>query len=244
LLIAVIVAATLRVRHSQHPAAWTGYGLLWGLEILTNAAFASTLPFVVLWLAYELRRAKRAWIRLPLYAALTAALVCTPWTIRNYSALHAFVPLRSNFGLELWRFNNPVYPSHPTNSAAELNKYVQMGEIAYFQEKKHEAVEFIRAHPRQFLSATKRRALFFWIVGWREGLLFALSNMALTALTFAGLCLLYLSTRSAFWLFALFPVIFPLPYYVTLSSLLYRHAIDPILIVLAAFAIYRTRQHV
>ena len=135
LLIAALILATLLVRCSRRSSAWIGYGFLWGLEVLTNAAFASVFPFVLLWLARELRDAKSSWIRLPLYSALATTLACTPWTVRNYFALHAFVPLRSNFGLELWRFNNPGPPYHPARDAIELRKYIQMGEVAYMREK-------------------------------------------------------------------------------------------------------------
>jgi 4-amino-4-deoxy-L-arabinose transferase-like glycosyltransferase len=237
-LLAVLLLATLRVRQSQKAGVWVCYGFLWGIELLTNPSFLSTLPFVFLWLARELYIAKRSWFRFPFIAGLAIVLTCLPWTIRNYVAFHTLVPLRSNFGLELWRFNNSGGDLHPSSSSEDLNKYIRLGEIAYMQEKKQEAVASILSHPYKFLTVTKWRAASFWIVGWHNNsLIVALSNMALTMLVPVGLFFLYLSKRREFWLFVIFPLFFPLAYYVTISSVTYRHPIDPALIMTAAFAI-------
>ncbi len=107
LLAACILFATLKILRSDRSSRWTGYGLLWGFELMTNAAFASIVPFLLVWLALRLRAARRAWIRLPGLAPAALVPVCAPWTIRNYAVFHTWVPLRPNFGFELWRFNNP-----------------------------------------------------------------------------------------------------------------------------------------
>ena len=46
---------------------WVGYGLLWGFELMTNAAFASIAPFLLVWLALYLR------VSAPINRQLTAA---------------------------------------------------------------------------------------------------------------------------------------------------------------------------
>ena len=239
LLAAWLLDATLRVRESRRFGAWLVYGVGWGAEVLTNASFASILPFTILWLARDLYRARRPWVRFPLIASFAVILAVAPWTVRNYQVFHALVPLRSNFGLELWRFNNAGLPLHPVSSPAELKKYVQLGELAYMKEKKQEAFRFIRSHFHKFLLGVRWRFIFFWIVGLHGNpLSFSLSNLALTALVPVGMAFLYLRRRNEFALFLLFPLIFPVVYYVTLSSILYRHAIDPVLIVIAAFGVF------
>lgn len=62
LLAASILFATFEVLRSDRFSQWTGYGLLWGLQLMTNAAFASIAPFVLIWLALRLRPARRRWI--------------------------------------------------------------------------------------------------------------------------------------------------------------------------------------
>jgi 4-amino-4-deoxy-L-arabinose transferase-like glycosyltransferase len=238
LLIAAILWTTLLIRHAQSVTAWAGFGVLWGAELLTNASFASVLPFVFIWLGRELYASKRAWIRLPLIAGFAVVLTCAPWMVRNYVVLHAFVPLRSNFGFELWRFNGGK-GLHPLSSREELNEYVHYGEIGYMIEKKQKAFAYIPSHLHAFAIATRWRIIFFWIVGWRgNNVFFALSNMLLTGLVPLGLLFLYSYRREEFWLFLTWPLVFPLVYYVTIASILYRHAMDPVIITIAAFAIY------
>jgi hypothetical protein len=237
LLLAVLVLSTLAIRLSNEGNRWCGYGLLWGVELLTNPSLATMIPFVFLWLTWELRKQRRQWFRLPAYAAISLILVCTPWMIRNFLVLHTFVPLRSNFGLELWRFNNPTPGPHPTSSSAELAKYVQMGEVAYMKEKKTEAVQFIRDHPREFLHASKKRVLYFWIRGRKDGAFLAFTNLGFVMLLPIGLFFMARKNFAHFVLFAMFPIVFPLIYYMTLSSTTYRHAIEPVLTVIAAIGL-------
>src|SRR6266480_6235145 len=102
LLAACILFAALKILRSDRSSRWTGYGLLWGFELMTNAAFASIAPFLLVWLALRLRAARRAWIRLPGLAAAALVLVCAPWTIWNYAVFHTWVRCArisaSNFG--------------------------------------------------------------------------------------------------------------------------------------------------
>jgi hypothetical protein len=247
LLAACILFATFKILRSDRSSRWTGYGLLWGFELMTNAAFASIAPVLLVWLALRLRAARRAWIRLPGLAAAALVLVCAPWTIRNYAVFHTWVPLRPNFGFELWRFNNPAGPLHPTGDPPELALYVRLGETAYNREKKAEAFRIIRARPGTFAATTAHRIKEFWggaesnsastVVKWaghwRSRALLA-TNLGLIVLTMGGLSFAWFRQREVFCPLVLFPLVFPLVYYITVSETVYRYPIDPILIVLAA----------
>ena len=118
LLVATIVWATLELPGSQRTIAWIGYGLLWGLTLMTSATLASLLPLLLGWLAYRRHKQGSPWLAKPLLAAAVAVLCCVPWTARNYEVFHAFVPLRSILGLQLWVGNNPDaqdrWPAHTT----------------------------------------------------------------------------------------------------------------------------------
>jgi len=78
-----------------------GAGALFGLATLTRETVLYFLPFAALWLAW--RRAggvRRAGVFLA-----TALVVVVPWTVRNYLAFDAFVPVSASGALNLWQGN-------------------------------------------------------------------------------------------------------------------------------------------
>ena len=163
LLAAIILWATLAIEKSERWRDWVGYGLLWGVTLLTNVTLISLLPLLLGWLICRRRKTslsfhdslglvKTTLAKLAL-ALGVALLCCVPWTIRNYHVFHRVVPLRSTLGLQLWIGNNENPQEawkeelHPIFNSAERARYIRMGEIEYMREKQSEAIEFILAHP-------------------------------------------------------------------------------------------------
>ena len=75
-----------------------------------------------------------------LLSCLVLLCVMLPWIIRNERALHAFVPTRSNMGVELDESLKPEHDAFPYGTALplwpgdpEFKRYVAMGEIRYAQ---------------------------------------------------------------------------------------------------------------
>ncbi len=254
LMAALILWATLAIPESQRARNWIGYGLLWGMGLMINAAILSLAPFLFLWMALKLRRQGRRWIQLPALATLAMCLVCVPWTVRNYVVFQKLIPLRSNFGLELWLGNNDQVPDtwagflHPNDYEPERIKYVRMGEIAYMKEKQHEAFQFMLAHPTDELRFFWRRFADNWIGTWDplqdiwhtlaiRGKLIIGSYVFLAMFGLVGILLLSRTKNPYTFPIAMFPLIFPIIYYVTHSSVRYRHPIDPAMIVLTAYAL-------
>jgi len=236
------VAFSPRTRREE----WLLFGLLWGLIALTNPSLLSWLPFCGLWLLVVQFRAQQ--IAKPLWAAAAAAAICllvlSPWVIRNYVVFHRFIPLRSNFGAELrmgngdnavglWRFW-----MHPSSNVLERQKFQQMGEIAYVQMKKTEAVDFIRSNPALFAKLCLKRAVYYWYgtprdtgfelltLGRNVG--FLLSSI----LAFAGLWAMWRRRHPATFLFASLLFAVPLIYYVTFPHPRYRAPIEPEMLIL------------
>src|SRR5262249_21721418 len=155
------------------PLPWTGYGLFWAFAALTNPALCVLLPFFVFWLARQRRKNGLPSRQLVERTALFFLLALLPWTIRNYRAMNAFVPVKSNFGLELWLGNNPAVKHigsrelHPGSSPVALIPLLKNGEIKYNRLKGKEAMEFIRANPGAFLRLTFERVLDTW-TSWYE----------------------------------------------------------------------------
>lgn len=257
LLLATLLWATLELAESRRLLDWFLYGLLWGLALLTNPAVALLFPVLLAWAAYHTRDSERAAMRFvkPALAAALALICCFPWTIRNYVQFHKFIPLRSNFAFELYIGNNENYDDqHRPRPGVitqdhEIVRYLHMGETAFMEEEKRKAVAFIIAHPRIETWLVRQRFVDFW-TGTATPLetlrqadslwlrLILLCNDAAPLCAFFGVVVL-LATKNAYALPTVTePLIFPLLYYVTHTSLRYRHPIDPAVLLLAAIGVH------
>ena len=153
LLAVTILWATLALNDSPTFRNWCAYGLLWGVALMTNATLGALLPFLLAWLAYRAHQTNQRWAAKTTVAMLLVFLCCVPWTIRNYSVFHTFVPLRSVLGLQLWLGNNDHTQDifrgdlHPIYNADERDHYIALGEIAYMEEKKDAAIDYMIEHP-------------------------------------------------------------------------------------------------
>jgi hypothetical protein len=248
-----VIWATLRLPESRRIAGWCWYGLLWAVTLMANAALLSLLPLCLAWAAWRSHETKRACA-----AAAVVVLCCVPWTIRNYEVFHAFVPLRSVLGLQLWVGNNPdakpmwLGGQHPIHETAEREKYVEMGEIAYMRQKKQNAIAYIFSHPAREAELIGGRFVMFWSGGaehpiddfmhdrsawFRYVLIF---NVCASVGAFAGIVAMFLSRNKYALPVAIGPIVFPLAYYMTLALPRYRHPIDPTMMLLFAFALRAT----
>ena len=247
--------------HNNHSSAipwdWIGYGLLWGLAVMTTATLIGLLPFLLGWIAYRRWNKGLPWVKKSALAVGLLALCCAPWTVRNYEVFHAFVPMRSILGLQLWVGNNPQAKSiwlgtqHPIHDSAERARYVAMGEIAYTQHKERAAIRYMLAHPAREIYLTWKRFLEFWSGGtpapigdlfrsrsaWFDFVL--LFNLITAIGALAGIIALF--RRRSVYLFplAVFPVVFPWAYYLTVVMPRYSLPIGPAIMLLSVAAISR-----
>ncbi len=162
LLVLAFVLQALRVEERPTTMRAAGLGCLLGLAILTRAVFLAFLPFVLLWAAavWGVRTARA--YRVFGLAALTAALVVSPWTIRNYLVFHAFVPVQSNGGMVFWAGNNPhsdggmVWPTRKTWTATPPPDDNMYGWRALSVDQENAlyvrtALAWIREHPGDYV---------------------------------------------------------------------------------------------
>ncbi len=153
--------------------------------------------------------------------------------------MHSFIPLRDNFGYELWVGNHPGGNGdtngamNPMLNAEEREAFLAMGELRFLQERGEQAEDYIRAEPRLFVRRTLKRVWEFWM-GTAQGR--GPSTAVLFFPACAGLALLW-KRRQLFLLYALPLIFYPLPYYVTHADVRYQYVIDPLLVILAAYAI-------
>lgn len=255
LLAALLLWLTLEIVDSSRPLRWFGYGFLWGLSLLTEPALGALLPFLLGWLIYRSSLKKLAAWKFPALSFVIVILCCLPWIIRNCSAFHRLIPLRSNFAFELWIGNNDIFDPHATHGIQRITRfeqsrrYAQLGETAFMDEKWRLATGFIRTHPALEVRLTTRRITATWL-GTEHPLADFLStdsllarilficNFLLVVATIAGSSRLLLRRSAYAFPVFVFPVFFPLVYYVTHTSFRYRHPIDPILVILSVIAFF------
>jgi hypothetical protein len=253
LLGATLLWATLELAESERLRDWCGYGLLWGFTLMTNPALGSLLPPLLGWAAYRAWRRRSLRPARPALALGIAVLCCLPWTIRNYAVFHRLVPLRSNFPLELYIGNNenyddkhPRYPP-PISKERETVRYFRMGEMPFMDEEMHKAVKFIVSHPRvELILFAERFAAFWGGIARPVGTFLTTDSLLIRGLILCaalsgigalfGIVVLVRRRSPCAFPLAAFPVVFPLLYYVTHTSLRYRHPIDPVVLLLTAVA--------
>ena len=257
-LAAALLWATLSVADSWRARDFALYGLLWGISLLTNPSLGALLPFLLGWMAYLQLRGGR--VRLtPLLIVLAVLLACClPWTIRNAAQFHRLIPVRANFPYELWSGNNEIFDEHSRavnriTRYEQTRRYAQLGENAFLGEKWQKATEFIRTHPALYMRLFGRRIVATWLgveSPWqafsRSDSLLVRAILLWNAITLLGLAagLLRLWTARNPFLFpvAVFPLVFPITFYIAHTSLRHRHPCDPIIALLVAVAFFGGRR--
>ena len=242
-----------RLEDSSRARDWLLFGLLGGITALTEPVTLAVVPLLGLWTLYRRYRKRQPW-RVPMLAAGLAALaVLAPWIARNYTTFHRFIPVRSGFGLELYIGNNGYSTRwvnsalHPNHSDAELAEYERVGEIAYMEHKKHQAMDYIGSHPGWYAWMTARRIVYMWTGYWsfsRDYLkeepldppnIFV--DTALTILALLGLRRVFRADSGLGMRFAIVLFFFPLAYYFSHPETYYFRPVDPLIVMLAAAAV-------
>jgi hypothetical protein len=144
-----------------------------GLPIYVAAA-------IYIWRNLSLPRALLAGV----IATLALATIVTPWAIRNYHSMGAFVLLRDNAGMQLAVANYPagVNPADPYqayedrldeispyfNPALKADMEAAGGEVEYNRKLSRETKGWIREHPADFVHLTLRHFTeFYWPREWQ-----------------------------------------------------------------------------
>jgi hypothetical protein len=246
LLLTGLVALALWVRERSSEERWTTFGVYGGLVALVNPALLLTLVAVAVGTAVECWRSRSLkWGQAGLGLLLFLLVFCA-WPIRNARVFHVFIPLRTTVGFELWMGNRAGSTGFldesllPAYNKAELAKYEAAGEVAYTNSKTALGRQYILSHRATFALLSVRRFVRFWLGAGTQGgsPLFIAHAMLTTALGWLGLWLLVLRRRWSLGLLLATPLIFfPIPYYMTHAEFRYRIVIDPLLTLLAAYAV-------
>jgi len=246
-----------RIHHSGSLLHWLGWGTLVGLTALSNTTTLATFPFLLLLALYQARKRGSHWVLQCILACFGVLVVITPWTIRNVRALGVVCPVRDNLWLEIYvdNFGNAPFddsspPSaekrpYPSTDAAEMRKFLSLGEPAYMAEKRALSLAdfHLHRHDTFLVLKTLRRILYYWTGYWsfsakelrdqptEPPLVFYLASV--TFLMMRGAIRLTKHNLSAALPYIILITAFPLAYYITNPLMDYRQAIEPAIIVLA-----------
>jgi 4-amino-4-deoxy-L-arabinose transferase-like glycosyltransferase len=252
------LALLLALRMADHPPRrrmWIAFGLLWGIILVTNTAVISMLPFCLLWIFYYLPWRRRQFLGAA-FCVITAALVVSPWLVRNYEVFGKFIFVRDNLPLEMYEANNDqsaglwTRDEHPGNNPEAMRRFQELGELGFMAEKRQEVHQFIREHPRRFVWFTLERTVYFWIappqatiVDGYDLMISRHTNFFLAAaFAFAGLWLTIRHRVRGGFLLVCFLLIYPLPYYLVNPFPRYKHPIEPEMILLIVYLFREARK--
>jgi 4-amino-4-deoxy-L-arabinose transferase-like glycosyltransferase len=245
LLLIIGMLLVPQLTDSLGASRWLFLGALAGIAALTNTALLAVFLFFWLWLWAGYHRRGRSCFRMLSASIAICVLTLLPWTIRNYTAFHRVMPVRDNFGLELWvglelgagRSEPVVAQPFPRDfPLSDPTEYNRLGEIGFMDSRRQMALNFIRQHPREYLQMVATRCFKYWT----EPL--GTSWLPLSLLAWLGMCL---AVRRKGFEAALYPVVlvvFPLVYYITHTFPTYRHPIETVILLLAAHAVVRVAQ--
>ncbi|MDR3746204.1 MAG: glycosyltransferase family 39 protein [Acidobacteriaceae bacterium] len=244
--------------HEPRTSQWLLFGLLWGLIAMSNSTLLIFLPVCGLWIllsnlsAPSMRSHRMGGVARivlgPALAALIFLASIAPWTLRNWQTFHAFIPMRGNFGAEMYLGNGPdsqgllMEYDHPYQAPDQLRLYASMGEVRYVAMRGAMAKAYIDAHPAHFYADVAKRIDFFWISvphpaddAWHVEAGRVL-NFAFVSL--AGLMGLALALRRrvpAAGLFAWAFFLLPIPYYMVTVHARFRHPLEPLICILSVY---------
>jgi hypothetical protein len=174
-------------------------------------------------------------------------IVLSPWLIRNYEVFGRFVFLRDDFGLQFRLGNSKGADGmlmaylQPNLNKLEWEKFQSLGELAYAEDCKRLAFEWVRENPARFAIVSLKRFFYYWNgvpkpsdshAPWdfRNSFFLAWSVLAIW-----GACRAIRRKVRGAWLFAGLLLTYPTTYYFVFPHARYRHPIEPELIILVAF---------
>ena len=253
-LLSLSLVMTLGLVDAPRRRAWIGFGLLWGIILLTNPSLLMMFGCSLLWLLFRVRW-RRAWVFGTLGCVLIACAVVSPWLVRNYRLFGRFVFVRDNLPMELYMSNNEesagfwTRNEHPANDRQAMEKFHELGEARYMAEKGQQVREFIRQHPGRFVEFTVKRAIYFWISppqaaivgGYDFNISRHMNYLLEAAFAFAGLWLTFRRGKPEAYLLACFLLIYPLPYYIVSPYPRYKHLIEPEMLLLIVYLLWEAR---
>jgi len=142
---------------------WLLLGITFGLGTLLRQAFLLLLPFMFLWLLWELRSRAKLWHMA--VSAILVVLFIVPWTIRNYNVYNEFLPLNSNAGYAFFASTHPGLGTDWRNDIVVVpvpEQYRGMNEAQLNKVLTSEAISNVLADPVRYGLLTLDKTLEYY----------------------------------------------------------------------------------
>jgi hypothetical protein len=224
-------------------------GFWWGLTLLLAPGFIAILGgFVLVGALRFLRESPRQYVQFVGVLGIVAAVVLSPWPIRNAIRLGSPIWSKGNFGAvmvnsyhagagwDVYGNDDYIQQHSPTRQPAVALQVRAMGEVAFDKAQLQLAMPWIRANLGTVAQLVALHTFHFWFPPGRN-LLHTALEWSLTLVSVAGLYLLYSRNRAAALLILSIWLLYPPPYYIIMWSSRYRVPIDWTLLVTAAVAV-------
>ena len=258
LLLCLILWSSFQLDDATGLSAWMGWGLLFGITGLTNPAVLLLFPLLLGRICYRRSRDKREWVVRALASLLVVVVTLLPWQLRNKRDVWALSSPTGHFLVgdvdrkprrQLFPLDEPNSPSD--RECQETRQFLTLGEVGYMEQKRRLVLAFIGDHPGWFAIQTARRFAYTWTGVWGlpqhpigepfdpdepfdpAHIVFC---TALSGLAFFGLRRAFVERSELRWIYASVLASFPVIYYVTVPHVRYRHPMDPLITILAAYA--------
>ncbi len=251
-IVLVLFSLYLSLELKEKPALtrWALLGLALGMAGLLRQTVLLFVPFLLIWLFWELRKERIRWWYFTVPVVVIILLIA-PWTIRNYLVYHQFLPLNSNAGYALFASNNPNLGTNWRNDEVVVpvpEELTGQNEAELNQALTRKGIEFILADPKRYLWLNLDKTLEYFKF-WPSSDSGPISNLN-RVLSFGlylpfmllGLCLSFSRWRSFVALY-LFSVIHTGIHLLTWPSPRYRLPVDAVLMVFAALALLELARH-
>jgi 4-amino-4-deoxy-L-arabinose transferase-like glycosyltransferase len=175
LALVLVTLATLVFLEQPRARTVVALGAAIGLGTLTRPTILAFVAALSIWMLSAERR-RRIWPHFAV-ALLIAVAIVTPWVVRNYIRLDAFVLTRSHVGFGFWLGNHPDAtggegdPSDPTGRRSLFERapvefrnrvLAQPDEVAQDRVFMATALRYVIDEPGAFVSRTLRKLGYFW----------------------------------------------------------------------------------
>jgi hypothetical protein len=224
-------------------------GFWWGVTLLMSPNLLAMLgAFVLVGALGFVRTSPLGYVRFVAVLGMVAAVVISPWPIRNQIRLGRPIWAKGNLGIMLADSFHPgagwgVYTSDeyiqetsPTRQVSEALKVRAAGEVAYDDARRQPAIQWIRSNPGTVANLIALRTFHFWFPPGVNAAHTA-AEWALTLASMIGLYLLYFQHRAGALLILGIWICYPPVYYIMVWSSRYRYAINWTLLLTAAVAV-------
>jgi 4-amino-4-deoxy-L-arabinose transferase-like glycosyltransferase len=147
---------SLELKEKPTLGRWISLGLALGMAGLLRQTGLLFVPFLLLWLFWELKKGGVRWWHFTI-PVIVIILLIIPWTLRNYLIYHQFLPLNSNAGYALYASNHPNLATDWRNEGVVVpvpEELAGQNEAELNQALTRKGVEFIVADPQRYLWLT------------------------------------------------------------------------------------------